>query len=96
MIVDSANQNAQQFQCFKIILVYGSAVNNEDNSVQMGQNLRNESFSAVFYLESIKVALEFLYNEFISVSLSILLTAKPLQNNNILQNSYILKCLEVW
>lgn len=35
-------------------MVYGSAVNDEDNSVEMGQNLRNESFiSGVLYLESI-------------------------------------------
>lgn len=52
--MDSASQNAQQIQCFKITMVYGSAVNDEDNSVEMGQNLRNESFiSGVLYLESI-------------------------------------------
>lgn len=55
MIVDSADQNAQQIQCFKIILVYGSAINDEDNNVQMGQNLRNESFiSGVLYIEGIR------------------------------------------
>lgn len=54
MIVDSANQNAQQVQCFKIISVYGSAVSDEDNNLQMGQNLRNESFiSGVLYLDGI-------------------------------------------
>lgn len=53
MIVDSANQNAQQIQCFKIISVYESAISDEDN-VQMGQNLRNESFiSDVLYLDGI-------------------------------------------
>lgn len=54
MIVDSADQNAQQIQCFKIILVYGSAISDEDNNIQMEQNLRNESFiSGVLYLEGI-------------------------------------------
>lgn len=54
MIVDSANQNAQQIQCFKIISVYESAISDEDN-VQMGQNLRNESFiSDVLYLDGIR------------------------------------------
>lgn len=54
MIVDSANQNAQ-VQCFKIISVYGSAVSDEDNNLQMGQNLRNESFiSGVLYLDGIQ------------------------------------------
>lgn len=55
MIVDSANQNAQEIQCFKFILVYESAISDEDNNVQTGQNLRNESFiSGVVYLEGIQ------------------------------------------
>lgn len=42
------------------------------------------------------MALDFLYNEFISVSLSILLTAQPLENDKILQNFHIPEYLKVW
>lgn len=41
------------------------------------------------------MALDFPCNEFISLSLSILLTAEPLENNKVHQNSHIPKCLEV-
>lgn len=41
------------------------------------------------------MALDFPCNEFLSVSLSILLIAKPLENNKVVQSSHIPKCLEV-